>query len=80
VIAQQLLPIPWVEPRDVSNAVLFLASDASRYITGISLPVDAGMLNQPPGVPPIAIEKLGELGLQALRQASYDPGPIPNAP
>jgi (+)-trans-carveol dehydrogenase len=29
---------------DVSNAVLFLASDESRYITGISLPVDAGSL------------------------------------
>jgi (+)-trans-carveol dehydrogenase len=36
------LPIPWVEPRDVSNAVLFLASDESRYITGVTLPVDAG--------------------------------------
>jgi (+)-trans-carveol dehydrogenase len=36
------LPIPWVEPRDVSNAVLFLASDESRYITGATLPVDAG--------------------------------------
>jgi NAD(P)-dependent dehydrogenase (short-subunit alcohol dehydrogenase family) len=28
--------------RDVSNAVLFLASDEARYITGITLPVDAG--------------------------------------
>ena len=37
-----LLPIPWVEPRDVSNAVLFLASDESRYITGVALPIDAG--------------------------------------
>ncbi len=36
------LPIPWVEPRDVSNAVLFLASDEARYITGVTLPVDAG--------------------------------------
>lgn len=36
------LPIPWVEPRDISNAVLFLASDESRYITGVTLPVDAG--------------------------------------
>jgi SDR family mycofactocin-dependent oxidoreductase len=36
------LPVPWVEPRDVSNAVLFLASDEARYITGITLPVDAG--------------------------------------
>jgi (+)-trans-carveol dehydrogenase len=38
------LPIPWVEPRDISNAVLFLASDEARYITGITLPVDAGSL------------------------------------
>lgn len=36
------LPIPWVEARDVSNAVLFFASDESRYITGVTLPVDAG--------------------------------------
>jgi SDR family mycofactocin-dependent oxidoreductase len=39
-----LLPIDWVEPVDVSNAVLFLASDESRYITGVSLPVDGGAL------------------------------------
>jgi SDR family mycofactocin-dependent oxidoreductase len=38
------LPVPWVEAGDVSNAVLFLASDESRYITGVSLPVDAGAL------------------------------------
>jgi SDR family mycofactocin-dependent oxidoreductase len=36
------LPIMWVEPRDISNAVLFLASDEARYITGVALPVDAG--------------------------------------
>jgi NAD(P)-dependent dehydrogenase (short-subunit alcohol dehydrogenase family) len=36
------LPVPWVDPVDVSNAVLFLASDEGRYITGITLPVDAG--------------------------------------
>jgi (+)-trans-carveol dehydrogenase len=39
-----LLPIPWVEARDISNAVLFLASDEGRYITGVTLPVDAGGL------------------------------------
>ncbi|MCE0764556.1 mycofactocin-coupled SDR family oxidoreductase [Pseudonocardia kujensis] len=38
----QLLPIPWVEPIDISNAVLFLASDEARYITGAALSVDAG--------------------------------------
>jgi len=38
------LPIPWVESVDISNAVLFLASDEARYITGVTLPVDAGSL------------------------------------
>jgi (+)-trans-carveol dehydrogenase len=40
----QALPIPWVEPVDISNAVLFLASDEGRYITGVALPVDAGVI------------------------------------
>lgn len=40
--ALNALPIPWVEPVDISNAVLFLASDEARYITGVTLPVDAG--------------------------------------
>ncbi len=43
-IATHALPVPWVESRDVSNAVLFLASDEARYITGVALPVDAGIL------------------------------------
>ena len=38
------LPIPWVDPVDISNALLFLASDEARYITGVPLPVDAGAL------------------------------------
>ncbi|SDZ13944.1 mycofactocin-coupled SDR family oxidoreductase [Herbiconiux ginsengi] len=38
------LPIKWVEPVDISNAVLWLASDESRYVTGVTLPVDAGSL------------------------------------
>jgi (+)-trans-carveol dehydrogenase len=37
------LPISWVEPVDISNALLFLASDEARYITGVALPVDAGL-------------------------------------
>jgi len=36
------LPVDLIEPADVSEAVLWLASDASRYVTGIQLPVDAG--------------------------------------
>jgi NAD(P)-dependent dehydrogenase (short-subunit alcohol dehydrogenase family) len=38
------LPVPWVESADISNAVLFLASDEARYITGVTLPIDAGAL------------------------------------
>jgi len=43
-IAQMMhvLPIGWVEPEDISNAVLYLASDEARYVTGVTLPVDAG--------------------------------------
>jgi SDR family mycofactocin-dependent oxidoreductase len=41
--ARNLLPVPWVEPVDVANAVVFLASDAARYITGTQLVVDAGL-------------------------------------
>jgi len=37
-----MLPVPWVETIDISNAVLFLASDESRYVTSVTLPVDAG--------------------------------------
>jgi (+)-trans-carveol dehydrogenase len=40
--ATNALPIPWVESVDVSNALLFLASDEARYVTGVTLPVDAG--------------------------------------
>jgi (+)-trans-carveol dehydrogenase len=36
------MPVPWVEPVDISNAVLFFASDESRYITGVTLPIDLG--------------------------------------
>jgi len=42
--AMNLLPIPWVQPLDISNAVLFLCSDEARYITGVQLPIDAGQL------------------------------------
>ena len=41
--ARNLLPVPWVEPIDVANAAVFLASDAARYITGTQLVVDAGL-------------------------------------
>jgi (+)-trans-carveol dehydrogenase len=36
------LPIPWVDAVDISNAVLFLASEEARYVTGMAFQVDAG--------------------------------------
>ncbi|KUI04015.1 mycofactocin-coupled SDR family oxidoreductase [Mycobacterium sp. IS-3022] len=41
--ARNLLPVPWVEPVDVANAVVFLASYEARYITGTQIVVDAGL-------------------------------------
>ena len=41
--ALNAIPVPWVEPIDISNAVLYLASDESRYVTGLTLWVDAGL-------------------------------------
>ncbi|MEN0140560.1 MAG: SDR family oxidoreductase, partial [Rhodococcus sp. (in: high G+C Gram-positive bacteria)] len=38
-----MMPIPWLDATDISNAVLWLASDEARYVTGVALPVDAGM-------------------------------------
>ena len=40
--SMHLLPTPMLEPVDIANASLFLASDEARYITGVTLPVDAG--------------------------------------
>lgn len=42
--ATHLMPVPWVDFDDVSNAVLFLASEEARYVTGIGIPVDCGAL------------------------------------
>jgi NAD(P)-dependent dehydrogenase (short-subunit alcohol dehydrogenase family) len=44
--AGNLLEVPWIEPEDVAEAVLFLASDAARYATGSALVVDAGLLTR----------------------------------
>jgi SDR family mycofactocin-dependent oxidoreductase len=40
------LPVDMVEPADVSNAILWLVSDDARYVTGVTLPVDAGFTNK----------------------------------
>jgi NAD(P)-dependent dehydrogenase (short-subunit alcohol dehydrogenase family) len=39
-----LLPVPYIESQDVSNAILFLVAETGRYITGVALPIDAGAL------------------------------------
>jgi len=45
----QAMPIPYIDPQDVSHLVAFLASDESRYITGLNIRLDAGaMLKTPP--------------------------------
>lgn len=38
------MPVPWLEPVDIANAALFLASEEARYITGVALPVDLGAM------------------------------------
>jgi len=48
----QAMPIPYVEPVDISNTVLFLASDEARYVTGQQIRVDAGSLLKFPMGPP----------------------------
>jgi SDR family mycofactocin-dependent oxidoreductase len=45
----QAMPIPYIEPEDIANLIVFLASDESRYITGQQIRVDAGSLLQIPG-------------------------------
>src|SRR4029077_14940640 len=40
------LPVPWIEPEDVAAAVVYLASDKARYITGSPFIIDAGLLSR----------------------------------
>lgn len=44
--AGNLLPVPWIEPEDVAHAVLYLASDRARYVTGTQMVLDAGLLTR----------------------------------
>ena len=43
--AGNLLPVPWIEPQDVADLVVFLASDKARYATGSQFVIDAGLLS-----------------------------------
>ena len=45
------LPTAWIEPEDVAEVVLFLASDATKNMTGASIPIDAGCLIKWPNGP-----------------------------
>jgi SDR family mycofactocin-dependent oxidoreductase len=45
--AMQAMPIPFIDPIDVSNLVAFLASEESRYMTGTNIRVDAGAMLKP---------------------------------
>ena len=42
ISSKKMLPVEITDPRDISNALLFLASDEARYVTGLELTVDAG--------------------------------------
>jgi SDR family mycofactocin-dependent oxidoreductase len=44
--AGNLLPVPWIEPEDVAQAVVYLASDKARFMTGAPLVLDAGLLSR----------------------------------
>jgi SDR family mycofactocin-dependent oxidoreductase len=44
--AGNLLPVPWIEPEDVAAAVVYLASDRARFITGSQFVLDAGLLTR----------------------------------
>jgi SDR family mycofactocin-dependent oxidoreductase len=44
--AGNLLPVPWVEPEDVAEAVVYLASERARFITGSQFVLDAGLLSR----------------------------------
>jgi SDR family mycofactocin-dependent oxidoreductase len=44
VIFDNLLPVGLIEPRDVSEAMVYLCGASGRYVTGVALPVDAGIV------------------------------------
>jgi (+)-trans-carveol dehydrogenase len=55
------LSVPWVQPEVISDAILFLAAETGKYITGIALPLDAGFTIQQPGMNPTLGKQFAEL-------------------
>lgn len=47
----QAMPIPYIEPSDVTSLMLYLASDESRYVTGMNIRIDAGSMVKYPSGP-----------------------------
>lgn len=43
---QNPMPVELLEPEDISSTIAFLASDEAKYITGVTMPVDAGFCNK----------------------------------
>lgn len=43
---QNPMPVEMLEPGDISDAIAFLASDEAKYVTGVTMPVDAGFCNK----------------------------------
>jgi len=70
--ALNVLPVPFVESEVISDAMLFLAADTGRFITGIALPVDAGFTVQQPGMNPYLGKQFAELQqeLEAAKRGS----------
>jgi NAD(P)-dependent dehydrogenase (short-subunit alcohol dehydrogenase family) len=46
--SMNVLPIPWMEPRDVSNTIVWLVSDDARFVTGAAIPIDMGLSTKYP--------------------------------
>jgi SDR family mycofactocin-dependent oxidoreductase len=70
--ALSVLPTPWVQPQVISDAVLFLAAETGKYITGIALPLDAGFTIQQPGMNPTLGKQFAELAseLEAAKRGA----------
>jgi NAD(P)-dependent dehydrogenase (short-subunit alcohol dehydrogenase family) len=42
----QVLPTDYLDPVDVSNVIVYLASEAARYVTGVAFPIDGGQIGR----------------------------------